>query len=133
MKLAIPLKILHDVIAKCLSKSIEMIFIGIGITSGSEYRVEEVFICENVSSTPRVKFVADPICLYNIYRYAENKGMDIVVIIHSHPAPPIPSSEDLKGMRLWRIPWLIISSISGEYRAWIFTDGDYREVIIEEI
>jgi proteasome lid subunit RPN8/RPN11 len=54
---------------------------------------------------------------------------DIMGIIHSHPAPPYPSSIDRENMKLWPVVWLIVDSRVGNYKAWI---GD-REIEIIEI
>ncbi|MEM1646158.1 MAG: Mov34/MPN/PAD-1 family protein [Ignisphaera sp.] len=131
MKLIIPLKIFKEILEKCSSSDVEKIFIGIGFVEKNRYKVVEVFECGNVSPYPWRRFVANPQCLYNVYRYAENKGMDIVLLVHNHPAQPIPSNEDLKGMRLWRIPWLIIDGLSGSYGAWILVDDEVQEVLVE--
>lgn len=133
MKLIIPSKMLNEILSKCLGSPTERIFAGVGIDKDGVYIVENVFECGNVSPTPEIRFVADPICLYNVFRYAEDKGMDIVVLAHCHPALPSPSHEDLRGMRLWRIPWLIVDSVGGGYKAWILDNNELREVLVEEL
>lgn len=133
MKLAIPLKILREILSKCLGSSNERIFVGVGIDKDRMYAVEEVFECDNISSTPEIRFLADPLCIYKVFRYAEDRGMDIVVLAHCHPALPNPSYEDLRGMKLWRIPWLIVDSVRGGYKAWILDDDKLSEILIEEL
>lgn len=133
MKLVISSKMLREILSKCLSSSTERIFVGIGINKDGTYIVKEVFECGNVSPTPEIRFIADPQCIYKIFKYAEDKGMDIVVLAHCHPALPNPSYEDLRGMRLWRIPWLIVDSVRGGYKAWIFNNNELKEILIEEL
>lgn len=131
MRLIIPSKILREILEKCHSLNVEKIFVGIGFLEDNKYRVAEIFECRNVSPYPWTRFLADPQCLYNVFRYAESKEMEIVLLVHNHPAQPIPSNEDLKGMRLWRIPWLIVDSLSGRYSAWILVNDELHEVLIE--
>lgn len=131
MKLAIDLEILNKIVKQCINSPIERVFICIGFFDNNMYIVEEIFECKNISLTPSSRFIADPLCLYNIYRYAENKKREIIAIIHSHPMSPIPSREDVNGMNLWRIPWIIIDSLSGEYKAWILIDNNINEISIE--
>jgi len=133
LTVVIPLRLVKEIVSRCIDVDEEKVFVGIGIVERGVYRVDEVFECRNISQNPRTRFIIDPMCLYNVFRYAEGKGMDIVLLAHSHPAPPVPSSEDLKGMKLWRVPWLIISSIDGEYRIWILTNGDLLEIKTELI
>jgi proteasome lid subunit RPN8/RPN11 len=132
-KIIISMKLINNIVTRCTGIDEEKVFVGVGVAEGNVYRVEEVFECRNVAQNPTVKFIADPMCLYKVFKYAEGKGMDVVLLAHSHPALPEPSSEDLKGMKLWRIPWLIISSLSGEYRAWILSDNELIELEVELI
>lgn len=131
MKIVIAVELLNSIVEKCLGVDIEKVFVGVGFREGDVYKVVEVFECRNVSPNPRNKFVADPMCIYNIYRYAEGKGMDVVLLAHSHPAPPAPSPEDLRGMRLWGIPWLIIDSRCGDYGVWMLLNEDLIQVEVE--
>ena len=125
--------VLRDVVARCVGSAVERVFFGIGVVEGGVHKVSEVFECPNISPTPGTRFVADPMCVYKLFRYAEARGMEIVLLIHSHPAPPNPSAEDLRGMRLWRIPWLIVSSLDGSYKVWILSNGELSEVCVEVI
>ena len=124
---------IKNIVEKCTSVNVEKVFLGIGVKQGEVFIVESVFECSNISVNQHVRFTIDPICIYNVYVNARSKGMDIVTLIHSHPATPIPSNLDLKGMSMWPIPWIIISIPSGEYRAWIIEENKPVEVVIEEI
>jgi hypothetical protein len=35
---------------------------------------------------------------------------------------------DVENMKVWRRVWLIISSTTGDYAAWIYVDGEVRSV-----
>ena len=133
MKLVIRDDTLKDVIRKCVGSVIEKVFIGIGTASNDVTNVVEVFECPNIADNPFIRFVADPQCIYRVYKYAEERGMDIAVLIHSHPASPYPSNLDLKGMELWDIPWIIVDSRTGSVKAWILKNGELREVHIETV
>lgn len=133
IRLSIPLKILRELVLKCIGVQTEKVFLGVGTSSGNAYTVVDVFECRNISSNPQSRFIADPLCVYRVLIYAESRKMDIVALIHSHPTEPIPSVEDLRGMKLWGIPWLIIDNVSGRYRAWILRDGEPEEVFVEEL
>ncbi|WP_456365140.1 Mov34/MPN/PAD-1 family protein [Thermococcus sp.] len=39
---------------------------------------------------------------------SEEEGLQVAIIFHSHlRCPPIPSPDDLHGIELWNVPWLI--------------------------
>ena len=64
---------------------------------------------------------------------AEERGLEVVGIFHSHPkCPPKLSGRDLRGMELWPVVWLIISS-DGETRAWILKGNEIEEVKIANL
>lgn len=129
-KILISANTLRSVIADCVKTSIEKVYIGVGVKEGYNYIVGELYECTNVSENPTYSFTADPICVFNVYTRAEAIGKELVVLVHSHPGPPYPSPEDMSGMKLWRMPWLIISSLNGDYRAWILQNSELQEVEI---
>jgi proteasome lid subunit RPN8/RPN11 len=108
---------------ECTHAEIEKVFLGIGTTEGGAVNVLEVVECKNISQNPRVEFIADPLCIYKAFKYAESKKLNIVALMHSHPAPPQPSALDIKGMKLWSVPWVIVDSRSGNAKAWLFKNG----------
>ena len=105
-----------------------MIAFGIGIHRDTNTVIMNIDTCNNIAENPSVEFIADPLCIYELHKRAKDMDMDIVAIIHSHPATPIPSFRDLKGMMWWPLVWIIISSISGEYKAWKLNNGKILEV-----
>ncbi|HIE22892.1 MAG TPA: M67 family peptidase [Candidatus Korarchaeota archaeon] len=76
-------------------------------------------------------FMADPLFLLESFSEAEKKGLELVGIFHSHPAPPRPSSLDMKYMELNPIVWLIADSISLVLRVYRLDAGELKEVEIE--
>jgi len=69
---------------------------------------------KNISDNPEIEFVMDPVELYEILK---KEGSEIQYIIHTHDNTCIPSLKDLEGMRVWRVPWIILSRecIKGYY------------------
>ncbi|MGC8982859.1 MAG: M67 family metallopeptidase [Desulfurococcaceae archaeon] len=134
MKLAIPRKLLSLVVESCRGSPVERVFFGVGRAEGDTISVHEVEECPNVSETPTVRFLADPLCTLRVFESAEGKGMRVVMLAHCHPAPPRPSPEDLRGMSLSSaVCWLIVSSLTGEYKAWILEKEEPREVEVEAL
>ncbi|MEM4482224.1 MAG: Mov34/MPN/PAD-1 family protein [Desulfurococcaceae archaeon] len=131
-RLIISVDLLNKVVLECLNTRIEKVYIGIGSKDKDNFVVSQLHECSNVSKTPDRTFVADPLCIINLYEKAKALGMDIVALLHSHPAPPTPSLDDLKGMEAWKIPWIIVNSLDGERNAWILIDNTLMEIPIVE-
>lgn len=131
-RLFISRHVLQGLLEQCRSTAIERVYLGVGLKKNSDYVVEEVFECPNVASTPEYKFVADPLCVYNVFEKANKAGREVILLVHCHPALPYPSLEDLKGMKYSPgICWLIISSLSGEYKAWLLELSSELPVEVE--
>jgi len=94
-----------------------------------EVRVQEILVARNAEKSI-VSFSIDEMELIDLYEKAEADGLQVVSIFHSHPSKPIPSSTDLKFMKINPIVWLICSSITYEFRAFILTEY-LEEVEIE--
>ncbi|MCX8204611.1 MAG: M67 family metallopeptidase [Candidatus Nezhaarchaeota archaeon] len=99
----------------------------IGLVNGGEAVVELLEPLENVSPSP-LRFEAKPEDVYRAYFKAEELGLEVVGIYHSHPAPPRPSLLDVEGMRRWPLVWLIVSSLDGSAAAFQLVEGEVREV-----
>ncbi|MEM0027659.1 MAG: M67 family metallopeptidase [Ignisphaera sp.] len=132
MRLKTSKKVFEALIEMATRSSEEIVLIGIGSTKGSDIIISELFKCKNVAENTRIEFKADPLCIYTAYKYAEKNGLEIVAVIHSHPTPPYPSNLDMKSMRLWNIPWIIIDSSTGASKAWI-VNNNVVEIPIELI
>ena len=68
-------------------------------------------------------FSIEPGELLNVYRLAEAKKLQVVGIFHSHPSHPIPSPTDQKYMKINPVVWLIYSTTTGRFGAFIFEDN----------
>ncbi len=92
--------------------------------------VKKVVVAPNrLKST--VRFEMDPQLVYAAFEEADQEGLQFIGLFHSHPAPAVPSSVDLKYMELWEDAiWLILSSTEGKAAAYQLIDGKIHEVTI---
>ena len=95
-----------------------------------EVRVDEMVLTKNTDESS-VSFAVDPQSLLEIYERADNEGMEVAGIFHSHPALPFPSAVDAKFMRLNPVVWVIMSMPGGEYAAHQWLNGRINAVKIE--
>lgn len=88
-----------------------------------------LFLAANLLRSP-TEFLADPLDIVAAHNLAENLGLEVVAMFHTHPAgDPVPSARDVEGMRLWPMPW-IVASPRGT-RAWALSGDSVVEVPIE--
>ena len=83
----------------------------------------------------RVRYMIDPMEYYEVERQAEQRGLKVVGIYHSHPnVPARPSQYDLNHS----FPWYsyLIVSVSGEkvneYRSWVRDDSGDNPRFVEQ-
>jgi len=70
----------------------------------------------NLAGAPD-RFLADPWDVVVAHEAAENLGLEVVAVFHTHPCgAPSPSLLDLEGMRRWPLIWVIASPAG--VRAW---------------
>ncbi len=82
--------------------------------------VTEVFIAENTEGSP-VNFTISNEQLIQGYKIAEEKGLEVIAIFHSHPnSEPFPSSTDKKFMEINPVTWVIFSNITNDFKAFLF-------------
>lgn len=105
----------------------EMCALLLGVFSRKIAVVKEAYLVENAERS-RVLFSIAPESLYKAYVYAENLGIEVVGIFHSHPAETSPSSLDLEFMKVNPIVWLIMSSLDKSFGAYQFLDGNVNKV-----
>ncbi|MEB3788899.1 MAG: M67 family metallopeptidase [Desulfurococcales archaeon] len=97
--------------------------------------IDDVAICRvffptrNIEDSS-VRFEMDPWDIVVGHLVAEKYSLDLVAVFHTHPCGrPFPSRLDLRGMELWRVPWIIASK--QETRAYILVGGNLRELSIK--
>ena len=97
---------------------------------GEAFSVQEARFITNRLNSP-TEFEMEPIEMAEAIDEAEEKGLEVVGIFHSHlKCPPRPSGRDLKGMELWPVVWLIVTP-KGEMMAWILSDTGIERVTVE--
>lgn len=109
-----------------------------GKLTTKEAVVERVVITQNILRSP-TRFEIDSKAFYDAFIKADHEGLEFIGFFHSHPAPPKPSSVDLKFMNLWGdAVWLIFSSDTSKFAAFqmknrkvqalpLKTDGKFKE------
>lgn len=97
-------------------------------------KVEEVVDAENVLGSP-VAFEVDAELVFKTIKRAEESGLELVGIYHSHPnIAAYVSSRDSEIMKLWPgVAWLIVSAAKErviERKAYMLKDGEIGELEI---
>ena len=100
-----------------------------GRVQNNDVIVSHVELVPNIAKS-KTSFSVDPETEYKLLVEAEERGEDLVGIFHSHPAPPKPSTSDLRNMRLNPVVWLISSKLTGSWisRAFILDEDNLNEV-----
>ena len=100
-----------------------------GRVQDNDVVVNHVELVQNIAES-KTSFSVDPEVEYKLLVEAEERGEDLVGIFHSHPAPPKPSSSDLRNMRLNPVVWVISSKLTGCWisRAFILDEDNLKEV-----
>jgi [CysO sulfur-carrier protein]-S-L-cysteine hydrolase len=87
----------------------------------------EVIVTDTISvrneDRSSASFSIGPEELLNVYRLAEAKKLQVVGIFHSHPSYPVPSPTDQRYMKINPVAWLIYSTTTEEFGAFIFEDS----------
>ena len=91
--------------------------------------IKEVFLAKNIEESP-VNFTISNEQLIHGYKEAEEKGLDVIGIFHSHPnSEPYPSTTDKKFMEINPVAWVIFSDISKVFKAYMY-ESDIIEISI---
>ncbi|MBE0511962.1 M67 family metallopeptidase [Candidatus Bathyarchaeota archaeon] len=110
---------------------IEACAILFGELTQKEAVVKRVVVASNTLQS-NVRFEIDPETFVNAFTEAVKEGLEFVGLFHSHSAPAMPSSIDLKYMKLWGdVIWLILSSTTGSLAAYKMKKGEVREITIK--
>jgi [CysO sulfur-carrier protein]-S-L-cysteine hydrolase len=95
---------------------------------GLNDKVVKILPMRNIDESP-VTFSIEPAELLHAYNLAENEGVEVIGIFHSHPARPWPSSTDIKFMEINPVIWLIYSTTQSQLKAFVYDDDN----IVKEI
>ena len=94
------------------------------------WEATEIFLTENIEKS-EINFTVSNEQLLEGYKMAEEKGLDIVGIFHSHPKSlPSPSNTDIKFMKGNPIPWIIYSGLTKEMKAYLL-DSEIIQIPIK--
>lgn len=105
----------------------------VGKINGQKLYVEDLVVMKNFDASA-LTFSIDPQDLINTYQKVEEQGMQVVGIFHSHPSEPLPSKTDKKFMEINPVVWLIYSTTTYKYKAYVFEKNDQiKEVHIRHI
>ena len=100
-------------------------------TKEYEIKVIDTLSMKNSDASP-TRFRIESQELINGYLRAERRNLNVVGIFHSHPAPAVPSAKDKIFMEINPVVWLIYSTLTNQYRAYIF-EHSIREVQLRVI
>jgi proteasome lid subunit RPN8/RPN11 len=103
-----------------------------GQVKDNDVVVSHIELVQNTAKS-RTSFSVDPETEYRLLVEGEERGEHLVGIFHSHPAPPRPSSTDLRNMRLNPVVWVISSKLTGNWtsRAFILEEDNLKEVELD--
>ena len=91
-----------------------------GKKDNDKITVTEIFPAENVEKSS-INFTISNEQLIQGYKIAEDKGLDVIGIFHSHPdSEPYPSATDKKFMEINPVAWVIFSLLTNEFKAYMF-------------
>lgn len=111
------------------SLGLEVVGFLLGSRSGDHIDVKALYRVDNELGSP-VEFRANPWQTVQAHNVANLYQLEVVALYHTHPScPPTPSLLDLRGMRLWPIPWVI--ACRDDVKAWTLEEDGVREVEIE--
>ncbi|ASJ07545.1 M67 family metallopeptidase [Thermococcus pacificus] len=132
MQLMIRQEALKSIIQVAEKNDLEVCGFLFGRREEETFKVEEVRFITNRLNSP-TEFEMDPLEMVEAIDEAEEKGLEVVGIFHSHPkCPPRPSGKDLRGMELWPVAWLIVDG-KGNYGAYVLKDGRVEEVSVKAV
>ncbi|MGC9210825.1 MAG: Mov34/MPN/PAD-1 family protein [Nitrososphaeria archaeon] len=111
------------------NKPIEAVSFILGYEKNGIYVAREIINVKN-SLNSASEFYVNPNDLLNIYKKAEENGMQIVAIVHSHQGLPVPSATDIKYMKLNPYVWIIVSMTDLKLQAYKLNEEKLETVNI---
>ncbi|HGY09864.1 MAG TPA: M67 family peptidase [Oceanithermus profundus] len=92
---------------------------------------EEAWPLPNASDRPQAHYRAEPLALLTALRRADELGLEVLALYHSHPAgAPLPSAAD-EAEASWRVPYVILGLPEGQARAFLLPQGDEVKIRVE--
>ena len=91
----------------------------LGNTNEETWETTEIFLTENTDKS-EINFTVSNKQLLKVYNKAEENGLSVVGIFHSHPnSEPSPSNTDIKFMKGNPVPWVIYSGLTNDMKAYL--------------
>ncbi len=102
------------------------------ILFGKGNLISDIFLTENIEKSP-MNFTISNEQLIEAYKTAEEKGIEIIGIFHSHPnSDAFPSNTDEKFMQSNPVAWVIYSGINKNFRAFVLEPKITEITILEK-
>jgi len=126
------IKISQDIIDRIKSHAKKEVPIeACGYLAGKNGEISESFPMSNIDKSPE-HFSFDPKEQFKVFKAARAKGLELIVVYHSHPASPARlSKEDLRLAYDPNTIHLIYSLLNQEIKAFKVVNGDIKEEAIE--
>ncbi len=91
-----------------------------GKKDNDKITISEIYPAENIEKSS-INFTISNEQLIQGYKIAEDKGLEVIGIFHSHPdSEPYPSETDKKFMEINPVAWVIFSLVTNEFKAYMF-------------
>ena len=91
----------------------------LGNVNEETWEIIEIFLTENMDKS-EINFTVSNEQLLEGYTKAEEKGLSVVGIFHSHPkSEPSPSNTDIEFMKGNPVPWVIYSGLTNDMKAYL--------------
>ncbi|GAB6101511.1 M67 family metallopeptidase [Thermococcus atlanticus] len=119
---------LNEILKRAEESPVEICGLLFGKKKGTCAFVEEIKFIKNRLDSPYA-FEMEPLEMIRAIDEAEERGLEVVGIFHSHLCKPIPSERDRKGMENWPVIWLIVDN-GGNYGAFMLERGSIKEVVV---
>ena len=98
---------------------------------GRGNKVTDTFLAENTKESP-VSFTISDEQLNEGYKMAEENGLEVIGVFHSHPgSEAFPSNVDKRFMQINPVAWVIYSGVNSDFRAFVLED-EITEIRISE-
>lgn len=99
---------------------------------GTTNKVFDLFFTDNVAEDPARFFTMSAEQIIKGYKIAQERGLEVVGIFHSHPSSEAyPSETDKKYMQYNPVTWIIYSGSNEKFRGYCCPDNEIVEVQIE--
>ena len=103
-----------------------------GTKNNENWRVEKIFLTENIEKSP-VNFTISAEQILEADNIERRSSLKIIGIFHSHPnSQAYPSNTDKKFMEVNPVIWIIYSGVSKEFKAFRL-ESTIKEVKLEII